>query len=107
MINDIIDKPISKFIEKVKGTYGFSGNAGLTTTTMTTTSQYGLGGAQYRSGIIMGVTQDARDNGIDVTYSTKPDRRGTLNAMSTSITTQPFTTTRVLKPIINNTVRPI
>jgi hypothetical protein len=27
--------------------------------------------------------------------------------MSTSTTTQPFTITRVLKPIINNTVRPI
>ena len=42
-INDIIDKPISKFTEKVKDTYGFSGNAGITTTTMTTmttTSQY-------------------------------------------------------------------
>ena len=107
MINDIIDKPISKFIEKVKDTYGFSGNAGITTTTMTTTSQYSLGGAQYRYGSIIGVTQDARDNAIDVTYSTKPDRGGTLNAMSTSTTTQPFTTTRVLKPIINNKVRPI
>jgi hypothetical protein len=74
---------------------------------MTTTSQYGLGVAQYRSGTIMGVTQDARDNAIDVIYSTKPDRRGTLNAMSTSTTRQPFTITRVLKPIINNTVRPI
>ena len=105
MINDIIDKPISKFIEKVKDTYGFSGNAGITTTTMTTTSQYSLGGAQYRYGSIMGETQDA--SAIDVTYSTKPDRGGTLNAMSTSTTTQPFTTTRVLKPIINNTVRPI
>ena len=53
----------------------------------------------------MGVTHDARDNVIDVTYSTKPDQGGftTLNTMSTSITT----TTRVLKPIINNTVRPI
>ena len=70
---------------------------------MTTTSQYGLGVAQYRSGTIMGVTQDARDNAIDVIYSTKPDRRGTLNAMSTSTTN----TTRVLKPIIINTVRPI
>ena len=78
-----------------------------TTTTMTTTSQYGLGGAQYRSWSIMDVTHDARDNAIYVTYSTKPDRGGTLNAMSTSTTTQPFTTTRVLKPIINNTVRPI
>ena len=106
MINDIIDKPISKFIEKVKDTYGFSGNAGITisiTTTMTTTSQYSLGGAQYSYGSIIGVTQDARDNAIDVAYSTKPDRRGTLNAMSTSTTT----TTRVLKPIINDTVRPI
>ena len=74
---------------------------------MTTTSQYGLGGAQYHSGTIMGVTQDARDNAIDVIYSTKPDRGGTLNAMSTSTTTQPFTTTRALKLIINNTVRPI
>ena len=67
---------------------------------MTTTSQYGLGGAQYRSGSIMGVTQDARDNTIDVNYSTKPDRGGTLNAMSTSTTTQSFTTTRVLLSII-------
>ena len=74
---------------------------------MTTTSQYSLGGAQYRSGTIMGVTQDARDNAIDVAYSTKPDLGGTLNAMSTSTITQPFTTTRALKPIINNTVRPI
>ena len=57
----------------------------------------------------MGVTQDARDNAIDVTYSTKPDRGGitTINVMSTSATAQPFTTTRVLKHIINNTVRPI
>ena len=47
-----------------------------TTTTTTTTSQYGLGGAQYRSGSIMVVTHDARDNAIDVTYSTKPDRGG-------------------------------
>ena len=64
-----------------------------TTTTTTTTSQYGLCGAQYRSGSIMGVTHDARDNAIDVTYSTKPDWGGaiTLNAMSTSKTT----TTRV------------
>ena len=67
---------------------------------MTTTSQYGLGVAQYRSGTIMGVTQDARDNAIDVIYSTKPDRRGTLNTMSTFATTQPFTTTRVLLLII-------
>ena len=70
-----------------------------------TTSQYGLSGAQYCSGSIMDVTHDTRDNAIDVTYSTKPDRGGviTLNAMSTSTTT----TTRVLKPIINNTIRTI
>ena len=37
----------------------------MTTTTKTTTSQYGLGGAQHRSGSIMGVTHDARDNSID------------------------------------------
>ena len=57
----------------------------------------------------MVVTHDARDNAIDVTYSTKPDRGGvtTLNAMSTSTIAQPSTTTRVLKPFINNTVRPI
>ena len=54
----------------------------------------------------MGVTHDARNNAINVTDSTKPDRGGviTLNAMSTSTTTN---TTRLLKPIINNTVRPI
>ena len=74
---------------------------------MTTTSQYCLGVDQYSSGTIMGETQDARDNAIDVIYSTKPDWGGTLNTMSTFTTTQPFTTTRVLKPIINNTVRPI
>ena len=45
-----------------------------TITTTTTTSQYGLGCAQYRSGSIMDVTHDARDNAIDVTYSTKPDQ---------------------------------
>ena len=75
------------------------------TTTTTTILQYGLCGANYCSESIMGVTHDARDNVIDVTYSTKPDRGDviTLNAMSTSITT----TTRVLKPIINNTVRTI
>ena len=38
LINDIIDKPISKLIEKVKDTYGFSGNAGMNTTTTSTTS---------------------------------------------------------------------
>ena len=51
----------------------------MTTTTMTTnTSQYGLGGAQYCSESIMGVTHDTRDNAIDVTYSTKPDREGVI-----------------------------
>ena len=51
-----------------------------------TTSQYGLGGAKYRSGSIMGLTQDDGDNAVDVTYSTKPDQGGvtTLNAISTS-----------------------
>ena len=51
-----------------------------------TTSQYGLGGAQYRSGSIMGLTHDDGDNTIDVTYSIKPDQGGvtTLNAMGTS-----------------------
>ena len=55
-----------------------------TTTTIITTSQYGLNGAQYRSESIMGV-----------------------NAMSTSITAQTFITTRILKLIINNRVRPV
>ena len=53
----------------------------MTTTTTTTTSQYGLDGAQYRSGSIMVVTHDARDNAIDVTYSTKPDRGGAIVAL--------------------------
>ena len=53
-----------------------------------TTSQYGLGGAQYRSGSIMGLTQDDGDNAVDVIYSEKPDQGSvnTFNAMSTSIT---------------------
>ena len=85
----------------------------MTTTTITTTTttilQYGLGGAKYCSESIMGVTHDTRDNAIDVTYSTKPDRGGvtTINVMSSSTTAQLFPTTRVLKLIINNTVRPI
>ena len=60
----------------------------MTNTTTTTTSQYGLGGAKYRSGSIMGLTQDDGDNAVDVIYSTKPDQgsENTLNAMSTSIT---------------------
>ena len=60
-----------------------------TTTTITTTiSQYGLDGAKYRSGSIMGLTQDDGDNVLDAIYSTKPDQGSvnTLNAMSTSIT---------------------
>ena len=58
-----------------------------TTTITTTTSQYGLGGAKYRSGSIMGLTQDDGDNVLDAIYSTKPDQgsMNTLNAMSTSI----------------------
>ena len=51
------------------------------TTTIITTSQYGLNGAQYRSESITGV-----------------------NAISISITKQPFITTRILKPIINNKI---
>ena len=60
----------------------------MTTTTITTTSQYGLGSARYRSGSIMGLTQDDGDNAVDIIYSTKPDQGSvnTLNAMSTSIT---------------------
>ena len=60
-----------------------------TTTTITTTNpQYGLDGAKYLSGSIMGLTQDDGDNAVDVTYSTKPDQgsMNTLNAVSTSIT---------------------
>ena len=59
----------------------------MTNTTTTTTSQYGLGGAKYLSGSIMGLTQDDGDNVLDVIYSTKPDQGSvnTLNAMSTSI----------------------
>ena len=53
----------------------------MTITTTTTTSQYGLGGAQYRSRSIMVVTHDARDNAIDVTYSTKPDQGGVIFAI--------------------------
>ena len=52
-----------------------------TTTTTTTTSQYDLAGDQYHSWPIMGVTHDARDNAIDVTYSTKPDRGGVIVAL--------------------------
>ena len=58
-----------------------------TTTTITTTNpQYGLDGAKYHSGSIMGLTQDDGDNTIDVTYSIKPDQGGVtiLNTMSTS-----------------------
>ena len=59
----------------------------MTNTTTTTTSQYGLGGVKYRSGSIMGLTQDDGDNTVDIIYSTKPDQRSmnNLNAMSTSI----------------------
>ena len=59
-----------------------------TLTTITTTSQYGLGSAKYRSGSIMGLTQDDGDNVLDAIYSIKPDQESvnTLNAMSTSIT---------------------
>ena len=59
-----------------------------TTTTITTTNpQYGLDGAKYHSGSIMGLTQDDGDNAVDVIYSIKPDQESvnTLNAKSTSI----------------------
>ena len=59
-----------------------------TITTITTTNpQYGLDGAKYLSGSIMGLTQDDGDNVLDAIYSTKPDQESvnTLNAMSTSI----------------------
>ena len=60
----------------------------MTNTTTTTTIQYGLDGAQYRSGSIMGLTQDDGDNVLDAIYSTKPDQGSvnTFNAMSTPIT---------------------
>ena len=60
-----------------------------TTTTITTTNpQYGLDGAKYHSGSIMGLTQDDGNNVLDAIYSTKLDQGSvnTLNAMSTSIT---------------------
>ena len=60
-----------------------------TTTTITTTNpQYGLDGAKYLSGSIMGLTQDDGENTVDVIYSEKPDQGNvnTFNAMSTSIT---------------------
>ena len=44
----------------------------MATTTTTTTSKYGL---------IMGIAHDARDNAIDVTYSTKPDQGGVIVAL--------------------------
>ena len=59
-----------------------------TTTTITTTNlQYGLDGAKYLSGSIMGLTQDDGENTVDVIYSEKPDQGSvnTINAMSTSI----------------------
>ena len=64
----------------------------ITTTITTTNPQYGLDGAKYLSGSIMGLTQDDGDNAVDVTYSTKSVQGGvtTLNAMSTSTTTQPL-----------------
>ena len=97
----------------VQGEAGYSysaGNAGMqtTTTTTTTTSQYGMGGAAgFSSGSVMGVTEAAHDEAVDVTYSTKPEATTTtLNTLTTSTTAQPYTTTKVLKPIYNNTVRP-
>ena len=59
-----------------------------TTTITTTTIQYGLDGAQYHSGSIMGWTQDDGNNVLDAIYSTKPDQGSvnTFNAVSASIT---------------------
>ena len=60
-----------------------------TTTNITTTNpQYGLDGAKYHSGSIMGLTQDDGDNTVDIIYSIKPDQESvnTFNAMSNSIT---------------------
>ena len=59
----------------------------ITTTITTTNPQYGLNGAKYHSGSIMGLTQDDGENTVDVIYSEKPDQRSmnTLNAMNTSI----------------------
>ena len=60
-----------------------------TTTTITTTNpQYGLDGAKYLSGSIMGLTQDDGNNVLDAIYSTKPDQGSvnTFNTMSTYIT---------------------
>ena len=50
-----------------------------TTTTKTTTSQYGLGGAIIVLNLLW--AHDARDNVIDVTYSTKPDLGGVIVAL--------------------------
>ena len=45
-----------------------------TTTIITTTNlKYGLDGAKYHSGSIMGLTQDDGNNAVDVIYSTKPN----------------------------------
>ena len=83
-----------------------------TTTTTTTTSQYNLGAVQTgeNRSSVMGVTDATYDNAVDVTYSTKPDNAiNTVTNLNTitNTTTQPVqTTTRILKPIINNTVRP-
>ena len=58
-----------------------------TTTTTTTTSLYGLGGAQYCSESIKGVTHHARDNAIDVTYTTNSGDNAGLGAFGATTTT--------------------
>ena len=68
-------------------------------TTTTTTSQYGAGAMNIGGGSVMGVGGGVGDNAADVTYSTKPDQ-----AIVTRL--QGVTTSKVLSPIINTTVRP-
>ena len=68
-------------------------------TTTTTTSQYGAGAMNVGGGSVMGVGGGVGDNAADVTYSTKPDQ-----AIVTRL--QGVTTSKVLSPIINTTIRP-
>ena len=95
-----------------EGAYSFSaGNAGMqtTNTTATTISQYGMDGAELRSGAVMGVTEANHCGAVGVTYSTKSGEATTtaLNILTISTTVQPYTTIKVLKPIYNNIVRPV
>ena len=68
--------------------------------TTTTTTQYGGEGAMnVGGGSIMGVGGGVEGNAVDVTYSTNPDK-----AIVTRL--QGVTTSKVLPPILNTTVRP-